>query len=368
MSQRKLAISGLFLDSTLQVLDNKVFRVLVGLAILPILITFVVGIREDSFSLLFGLWELDYPNWISMLGDDPRSALIELFLDVVVNSIAGSMGITVCVAATAFFVPRMLEKGSADLVFTKPLGRSVLFLSRYVTGLFFIAALGLFLTVGMYLGVLIASGLSYPGILWSSLTLVYIFALVHGVTMLIGLLTRSTPAAMILGIMFFFGNGCVHTSWQIVDQFTSEDNALANAMALEEDDGSGWDTVKNVAIGVLDGLHYVLPKTSDAPLVVLHTQEALFSSGRIAAREEMLDSFEERQVEERTKRNARLEEAERKKREERQQDPDDSYFERQFSWRAEELRYNAWFSVLSSLLFTVMVLGVGCWRIRRMDF
>ena len=34
-----------------------------------------------------------------------------------------------CIAATAFFVPRMLEKGAADTLFTKPLSRVVLLLS-----------------------------------------------------------------------------------------------------------------------------------------------------------------------------------------------------------------------------------------------
>ena len=305
MSRRSLAIGGLFQDSALQVLDNKVFRVLVILALLPILVTFVVGIEEHSFSILFGLWEIDYPKWIAMLGDDPRGALIEMFLDVVINSLAGSMGITICVAATAFFVPRMLEKGSADLVFTKPLGRSVLYLSRYVTGLFFIAGLGLFL---------------------------------------------------------------VHQAWQAVDQLASEDSPLAKAMAAEEGDGSGWDRVRDIAVGTLDGLHFVLPKTSDAPLVVLHAQDALFASGRTAVREELLDSIDTRREQERAKRGARRAEEERQRRGGPGNSPKDSYFERHFAFDAPELRYNGWFSVLSSLLFTVLVLALGCWRVRRMDF
>jgi len=371
MSARTLAIRGLFQDSALQVLDNKVFRVLLGLALLPILVTFVIGIHEHSFSILFGLWEIDYPNWISMLGDDPRGALLELFIDAVINSFAGGIGVTICVAATAFFVPRMLEKGSADLVFTKPISRSVLYLSRYFTGIFFIALLATFLTVGMYLGVLLASGLSYPAILWSTLTLIYIFALVHGVTMLIGVFTKSTPAAMILGMMFFFGNGCVHTGWQVVDAFTTEENPMSAVIAEGMEEGSPWDTVKDIAVAALDGAHYVLPKTSDAPLVVLHTQDALFGTKRAATRMDMQTSFTTREEERRAERRAErgeTDEAEAPAEDFESQNDPETWFEQHFAWDAPELRYNVWFSILSSALFTIFILGLGCWRIRRMDF
>jgi len=241
----------------------------------------------------------------------------------------------------------------------------VLYLSRYFTGLFFIALLGTFLTVGMYVGVLLSSGLSYPAILWSTLTLIYIFALVHGVTMLIGVFTKSTPAAMILGIMFFFGNGCVHSGWQIVDALTSDENPMSAMIADGTDEGSTWDTVKDVAIGALDGAHYALPKTSDAALVVLHTQDALFGTSRAERRKLLNDSFQER----RDERHTEDVETDPPATDIQEPDPDpEAWYENHFGWDAPELRYNAWFSVLSSLLFTLVVLGLGCWRIRRMDF
>lgn len=364
------AIKGLFLDALYQVLDNRVFRVLAVLTLIPILITLLIGLSETGFSFVFGIWEIDYPEWIGMLGDDPRSALIELFLQVVVDSLIGSIGMTVCIAATAFFVPRMLEKGAADLVFVKPLPRWVLYLSRYVTGLFFVGLLGVILTVGMYLGVLVASGVSYPGIIWSSATLLYLFAMVHCVTMLIGLVTRSTPAAMLLGILFFFGNGCVHQGWMWADMLRHEDSAVADMVGMGEDepdavdeDGeqldeppSAWEQVADVGLGALDVAHYVLPKTNDASLVVLHTQETLFPSGRLATRTNMLDSFQEQN-----------EKAAAKSDHETQGDPD-NWRQRNFGYGVEEYRYSAWFSLWSSILFILALLGFGMWRLQKVDF
>ena len=374
------AIKGLFQDALFQVLDNRVFRVLAVLTVIPILITLLVGLSETGFSLVFGVWEIDYPEWIGMLGEDPRSALIELFLQVVVDSLIGSIGMTICIAATAFFVPRMLEKGAADLVFVKPLPRWVLYASRYITGLFFVGLLGLILTVGMYLGVLVASGVSYPGIIWSSAALLYLFAMVHSVTMLIGLVTRSTPAAMLLGILFFFGNGCVHQGWMWADMLRHEDSVVADMVGMGEDEAaedestedgstdagadaeeldeppSAWKQVADVALGALDVAHYVLPKTNDASLVVLHTQEAIFPSGRLATRTGMLDSFEEQN-----------QKAAAEREHETQGDPD-NWRQRNFGYGVEEYRYSAWFSLWSSLLFTLAMLGFGIWRLKKIDF
>lgn len=356
-------LKGIFLDALYQVLDNRVFRVLLWMTLLPILATFLVGVREDGFSLVFGLWTPGYPAAVGLMGPDPRAALVEIFLDTVVTSLVGGMGMTICLAATAFFVPRMLEKGAADLVFVKPIPRWVLYLARYVTGIVFVALLSVALTGGMYLGVLTSSGLSYPAILWSSLTLVYLYALVHGVTMLIGILTRSTPAAMILGIVFFFGNGCVHGSWQLVDQFRHEESlrtALVGVASTDpdedpeagEDDPDTWSGILSLGAKALDGLHYVLPKTSDAPLVVLHVQEALLPSGRLETRSELYSGMD-KQTTDGTGNESPGQE---------------NWFEQHFSFHAEELRYNAWFSLLSSLAFTLGVLGLGMWRLRRMDF
>jgi len=357
-------IKGLFLDALYQVLDNKVFRVLVVLTVLPILTTLLVGVREDGFSLLFGLKEIAYPEWVTMFGDDPQAILIEMYLGLVMDGLVGTIGLTVCIAATAFFVPRMLEKGAADLVFVKPVPRWLMYLSRYVTGLVFVGLLGLILTVGTYLSVLVSSGVSYTGIIWSSLTLVYVFAMVHAVTMLIGLTTRSTPAAMILGVIFFMGNGMVHGGWMWADMLRHQDSVVAEMVGIgdheepeeEDEEPSAWKAVGDVALGVLDAAHYVLPKTNDASLVVLHTEQALFGSGRLATRAAISDGFTEQNEEQAAEMD-----------QEAQGDPE-VWRAQNFGYAAEELRYSAWFSLLSSLGFVAAVLGIGFWRLRRVDF
>ena len=349
-----LALRGLFRDALLQVLDNRVFRVLLVLALVPILATVLIGLNDESFSFLFGVWTVDYPDFLYQLGDEPRVYLVEIFRAAFVESIVGSVGITICVAATAFYVPVMLEKGSADLVFTKPLSRSVLYLSRYVTGLIFVGALAAFLNLGIYLGLGLRSGMWYPGILWSTLTLVYLFALVHGVTMLIGLLTKSTPAAMILGIMFFMFNGCVHSTWQMVEAYGAPlDQMTQGALAESEEEAledEKFEALKTAGRKTLNAVHYALPKTTEAPELVVHVQAAFGFDKALEARSGFRESESERAAQ------SDFENV----------DPE-AIFARRFGFDAEDWRYNAWFSLLSSLAFVGVVLGVGCWRLRRLD-
>ena len=374
MPSRALALRGLFADAIYQVLDNRVFRVLIALSLLPILLTFVIGLKEDSISLLFGMWTFDYPTMSELLGDDPRPVAIEWLLEIVIDGFVGNVGMTLSIAATAFFVPRMLEKGAADLVFVKPLSRWTLYLSRYVTGLVFVALLGLFLTSGIYLGLLLVSGYNAPEVLWSSLTLVYLFGMIHAVTMLIGVYTRSTSAAMILGIVFFFGNGCVHQTWQFKDQAgqllidemeSASKDPESEAEAHEAEGTTPWIGLVKGLYFAVDCVHYVLPKTSDATLVNLHVQDAVFGSGRLAIRRKM----EEAAIEDFNKDmdNARSNDKDRAP-ESRNSEMFGESFESKFAWGAEETRYSVWFSILSSMAFTGLMLLLGMWKLRRSDF
>jgi ABC-type transport system involved in multi-copper enzyme maturation permease subunit len=214
------SVKALALDSLYQVLDNSVFRILAVITAVPILLTFVVGFHEHQISLFFGWKSWSYESAMGFLGpatmpriEDAQGLVVEGVVALILEYGAGSLGVLFCIAATSFFVPRMIEKGAADVLFSKPLTRMVLYLSRYFAGLLFIALLASVMVIGMYLGLLIVSGYNSPGILIGAFTLTYFFGLIYAVSMLIGVVTRSTVAATLLTIIFFFFKGCIHSLW-----------------------------------------------------------------------------------------------------------------------------------------------------------
>jgi ABC-type transport system involved in multi-copper enzyme maturation permease subunit len=288
-------------DALYQVLDNKVFRILVLLVLAPVLATFLIGFREDEIVLLFGLKRWDYGPLLDFFSaivgtrygqDDPQGLLITGFSSLVIEGLAGSFGVIFTIAATAFFVPRMIEKGAADVLFHKPIGRLAFYLSRYFAGLVFIALFSALLVGGMYLGFLLVSGHHDPGILWAAITLTYLFGLIHGVSMLVGVMTRSTVAAILLTIVFFFSNGCIHQIWIEKEKHvvSSAVRELAEVEEAEDEEGQeekgsrGPGRFARILIFALDTLHYVGPKTTDAG----------FLTGRLRAAVEGEDAYLDR--------------------------------------------------------------------------
>ena len=215
-------VRALVLDAFYQVLDNWVFRILTGLTLIPILLTFLVGFREEGIEILFGWKSWSYSDIFGSGGlgavHDPRGIAIETVLQLFFDWVAGWFGILLAITATAFFVPRLLEKGAADLYFHRPVSRSALFLSRYLAGLLFTAITAAVLVLGVFLGLVVSSGHVDPGVLLAAPTLVYVFAIIFPFTMLVGVVTRSTVASILLSGLFFVFNGCIQRAWVAMEQ------------------------------------------------------------------------------------------------------------------------------------------------------
>jgi len=108
---------------------------------------------------------------------------------------AGFLGMVIAVLATSSFVPSMLQKGTLDLVLARPIGRVRLLLAKYLGGLWFIAILATFLVTGCWAGISIRTGYSSPWFLFSIVTVILVFAVLHSVSVLVGVWLRSAVLA-----------------------------------------------------------------------------------------------------------------------------------------------------------------------------
>ena len=273
-------VRALGIDAWAQVLDNKVFRVLVVLTILLLVIPLIIGFREDEMVLLFGLNTIAYEDVLPFFGgsesaaaqEDPQAFCIQQLQLLFTDFVAGTIGMMIAIAATAFFVPRMVAKGAVDTLFSKPLSRLTWYLSAFFTGVLFVGLLSTVMVSGLHLGFLIHSGYGDVSFFWSILTTVYIFALIHPITMLVGVWTRSTVAALLVALLFFVVNGAIHSGWLLKEAIVGTVDASVMESAEEgeegeegeEDEGGGGAALGRALLKVLDGLHFVLPKTSDS--------------------------------------------------------------------------------------------------------
>ena len=142
----------LFRDALYQVVDNLGFRILGVLFLVPVVLTFLIGFRENGLWIAFH-WHWTWEEVVSGLGipttdpsgqsmlSDVREGLLQTMIKLIVDYVADRFGFVFGIAAISFFVPQMLEKGAADVVFSKPVSRATLFLSRYFAGLLFVGIL-----------------------------------------------------------------------------------------------------------------------------------------------------------------------------------------------------------------------------------
>lgn len=270
----------LFKDALYQVLDNKVFRLLVILVLVLVLPTFLIAAKPEQLELFWGWRTYQYEDvlrWFSWaMPADPSAAhatVIQKTQTFLVEQLAGVFGLVFVIAATAFFVPRMVEKGAADTIFSKPVSRGALLFSRYVAGLLFVAILTTVLVVGMHVGLLLNSGYSDAGFLWAIPVMIYKYAILHAFSLLVAVLTRSSVAAILTTLMFFAFNACVHTGWQ-VKEMAQERVALQRA-AGDEPLGDDPNALIDALLVTLDVVHYTLPKITDATVISQRLRSAI---------------------------------------------------------------------------------------------
>lgn len=414
----------LFHDALYQVLDNKVFRILMVITVALVAIPWLIGFREDEVVLAWG-WRtyfyqdvLDSMGW--MLGSLPgtdQERMIGGLQNLVVAGLAGTFGIFFCLAATSFFVPRLLEKGAADPLFSKPVSRFSLLFSRYVAGLLFIAGLSTFLIGGIHLGLLVNSQYSDPTFLWTIPILVYTFGLLFSFTVLVGVWTRSATAALLLSFVFFAFTGGIHIGWKAFrmaeeSEFLERMKEMSelNADPALEQVKDDIDGVAQLALTTLSVLHHGLPKTSDANALAalvrtqLETppfeQEFAFevrnmdvlaglrpdgvlefqlgeeprfvepdSEGVYAAqlfRRDVEVRFNERSDPLVQVSGEPVELIDPDEARDEFMEPN-AWFKSKFDWDSE-WRYNAWYSLGSSLAFVGAMLGLAWLRLRRINF
>jgi ABC-type transport system involved in multi-copper enzyme maturation permease subunit len=196
---------------------------------------------RQQIGLFFGLWKID----LSKVG-----TAVSIIQSVLVDAVAGWVGLIVALVVTAGFVPSMLQKGTLDFLLVKPIHRPTLLLWKYIGGLLFVFVNGAFLVGGTWLAFGVNTGNWSPWYLLSVVILVAFFAILYSLTLLVGVWSRSALAAILVTLGFWFVMFLVQVFYSLtttVDEMKPE-----------------W--VKNfppVLTAAIDWVHCLLPKPEE---------------------------------------------------------------------------------------------------------
>ena len=168
-----------------------------------------VGFDEHGFSIFWKSFRSPFLNTLIL----PKAQLYKnLFIDLGVSWWLGFFALILALVSTAPMFPDFLSGGAVDLYLARPLGRLRLFLTKYLVGLLFVSVQVAVFCAASVLVIGIRGGVWVPGLFLAVPVVVLMFSYLWGICALVGTLTRSTIAALLLTMLAWFAIFGIHAT------------------------------------------------------------------------------------------------------------------------------------------------------------
>lgn len=156
---------------------------------------------KTTLDFYYGFWKLDFASGVVTRAQFQTvlSSSIPWFFDKFVLSI----GLLIAILVTASIIPETFEPGSLNLLLSKPISRTGLFLTKFLGGCTFVALCSTYLFLGTWLWLGIGMGIWDRSFLWSIPLYILVFMIYYSVSALIGLTFRSTIMAIVVTGLFW---------------------------------------------------------------------------------------------------------------------------------------------------------------------
>ena len=191
----------IFLEAYRSLNSKKLFWLVLILSGLVALLFACVGINQHGLKILF--WQFD--NEILNSNQIPADQFYKgLFLQIGIGTWLSWIASILALISTAGIFPDLMTAGSIDLFVSKPIGRLRLFFTEYLAGLLFAALQVTIFTAACFLVIGLRGGVWEPGLFLAVPIVVCFFSYLFSVCVFLGVATRSTIAALLLTLLFWF--------------------------------------------------------------------------------------------------------------------------------------------------------------------
>lgn len=302
-------------DGFRESLDRKMFWVVATMTLLIVVVMACISFEPDRIVLLFGVWRIPADGF-DATSEMGKSQVLSVMIQFVMSTLLGWIGMMLMIIATADFFPSMMERGAIDVVLSKPLPRWVLFLFKYLGSLAFVLLQATLFVVLTFLVMGLRWNIWAPGYLVAIPLMVLLFSYIYCVSVYVGVVTRSTVAAILISICAWAAYVLPPAAAEVID---SEPTLRANQALVR-------------AVGLAAAIP---PKTADIDYI----------ASRWARAGTSLDLMPQDQIALPPEERERIRERELRK-----------------------IAANPAYSIGSSLLFEAVVVGLAMWRFCRSDF
>jgi len=119
-------------------------------------------------------------------------------------AISWSLIIFFSIISTASFIPSMLEKGTIDLILSKPISRTKILISKFLGAVIFVFISIVFLLGSIWLIVSLKSGYWDVRFLAAVLTITLTYSVMYSIVILFGLITNSSIISILVNFFLIF--------------------------------------------------------------------------------------------------------------------------------------------------------------------
>lgn len=199
----------LVLDAYRELNAKKLFWITLSLSGVVVLAFAAVGINAEGLTIF---------HWNVPFGINTTIMSKEFFYKELLFTGLGvrfwlSWGAAIlALISTAGMIPDFVSSGSLPAMLAKPISRLRLFLTKYMTGLLFVALQVTVFCAASFFVLGFRAGVWAPAIFVAVPLVIVFFSYLFSVCALVGLVTRSTIAALIVTALFWFALFAVNTA------------------------------------------------------------------------------------------------------------------------------------------------------------
>jgi ABC-type transport system involved in multi-copper enzyme maturation permease subunit len=191
----------IFMEAYRNLNSKKLFWMVLILSGLVVVGFACVGINEKGVKI--AIWQLD-SDAVNTKHIPPDEFYKSIFVQIGISVWLSWLATILALISTAGIFPDLLTSGSIDLLISKPIGRLRLFLTEYMAGLLFVALQVTIFSMASFLVLGLRGGAWEPGLFLAVPLVVCFFSYLFSVCVLLGVVTRSTVASLLLTLMFWF--------------------------------------------------------------------------------------------------------------------------------------------------------------------
>ena len=189
-----MKLMAVIIDTIRESLAKKLFLGFTALSLLTILI-FIFAIKIDVVEGALGLATI----FGQSAGKTPFN--LEKFVitaEAAIASLLFAGGIFISLFATASIFPSMQEKGTIDLLLSKPISRTGIMVAKFLGNLAIVVFNIFFLIFGIWLVLSLKTGIWNIGFLSSGLTITITYAVLLTILAFVGILAQSTGLSIMI--------------------------------------------------------------------------------------------------------------------------------------------------------------------------